>query len=111
MRKVSIGSSFEFAEIHYDMLLRIQAINVPLTIASFYGPPDLELYRALSKTYASMQHFRDIDVCVFTINCIQLVVMMAPDTRHSSGKSNRWFLMEKLGLKISSFLGLHEDAK
>lgn len=71
MQKVSIGSSFEFAEIHYDMLLRIQAINVPLTIASFYGPPDLELYRALSKTYASMQHFRDIDVCVFTINCIQ----------------------------------------
>lgn len=111
MRKVSIGSSFEFAEIHYYVLLRIQAVDVPLTIASFYGPPDPELYQALSKTYASMQHFQDINVRVFTINCIQSVVMMAPDTGHSSGKSNCWFLMEKPGLKILSLLRLHEDTK
>ncbi len=108
---MSIGSRFEFAEIHYYVLLRIQAVDVPLAIASFYGPPDPELYRASSKTYASMQHFRDIDVRVFAINCIQSVVMMAPDTRHSSGESNRWFLMEKPGLKILSLLGLHEDAE
>lgn len=91
------------------MLLKIQTVDFPLAIASFYGPPDPELYQASSQTYASMQHFRDLDVRVFAINCIQSVVMMAPDTRHSSGESNRWFLMEKPGLKIASFLGLHED--
>lgn len=40
--------------------------------------------------------------------------MMAPDKRygisyHDGTEVNRWFLMEKRGLKVSSMVGLHED--
>ncbi len=101
----------EFAEIHYYVLFKINNVNVPLAIASFHRHADVELYRAPSKTYASMQHSQDSDVCEFEIKCVNSVVMMAPDTRHPSGKSNCWFMMEKLGLKIVSFLGINEDTE
>ncbi len=99
----------KFAEIHYYIYLKINDMDVPLTIASFYGPPDPELYQASSKTYASMHHFRDIDVRAIDIKSIESVVMMAPDNRYLPYEADRWFMMEKPGLKISSFLELHED--
>jgi hypothetical protein len=83
-------------------------------LASFYGLPHKKLYDDSAKTYISVQHNRDTDVRVIPVKDIDSVVMMAPDKGygmfyHDGTEANRWFLMEKPGLKMSSMVGLHEE--
>lgn len=117
MQKVSNGTSSELAEVHFYMLLTINGVPVPLAVASFYGPPHQGLYHTSSKTYITVQHFRDVDVRVIDIKAINSVVMMAPDPMYKlqflegtedGTEKDRWFMMEKPGLKVSSMIGMEE---
>jgi hypothetical protein len=95
------------------MLLPVAGINKPVAVVEFYGQPNKELYETSSKTYYTVQHLRDADVQVIDVNCIQSVVMMAPDQRYKllyqdGSENDRWYLMEKPGVKLSHMMGTEE---
>lgn len=98
------------------MVLTVHDVKKYVAMVSVYGPPNQQLYNDSSKTYISVQSFRDIDVRVIDIKCILSVVMLAPDHRYGLAGSHanhsevdRWFLMEKPGLKISQMIGQGEE--
>lgn len=78
-----------------------------------YGPPHQDIFEASSKTHWTVQHLRDSGLRVVDIKSITAAVMMAPDetykTRiHDGSEVDRWYLMEKPGLKLSQRVGLEE---
>ena len=58
---------------------------------------DKDLYRRLSKTYYTAQHLWDTAVHVIPIQAIQSVVA---HSQQDGTANDRWFLMEKPGLKV-----------
>lgn len=95
------------------MVLTTGSIRRPLAMAAFYGPPDKQIYENSYKTYISVHHLRDAGLRVINIKDIESVMAMIPD--HSYGLSHRdgtegdrWFLMEKLGIKMSLMIGVDE---
>jgi hypothetical protein len=61
-----------------------------------------------------MQHLGDSDVRVIDIKSIQSVVMLAPDEQYAKSfkdgsELNRFFLMEKPGLKLMEMTGVGEN--
>ncbi|KAL0056617.1 hypothetical protein AAF712_016777 [Marasmius tenuissimus] len=84
-----------------------------LAVISLFGEHNNELYEMSSKTYRTMQHFRDINVHVVEVKDILSVVIMAPDPRYKTKiqdgtENNRWFMVEKPGLTISALQGFNE---
>ncbi|KAL1681219.1 hypothetical protein EV122DRAFT_288242 [Schizophyllum commune] len=78
-------------------------VEQPVVVVSMFGPPHAELLADSYKTYYTCQHSRDTDS----------VVMMAPDTTYGmriqdGTENNRWFMMEKPGLKVSLLTGTVE---
>lgn len=101
------------AEVQYYMLLRVADTVRPAAVVSFYGPPDRHLYEASSKTYWTAKHLRDKGIRVVDIKCIKSVVMMAPDIQYASlhqdgTELDRWYMMEKPGIKIGHMAGEEE---
>jgi hypothetical protein len=95
------------------MVLSIRSVEWPLAMAAFYGAPDDWLYRHSSKTYISVHHLRDADIRVINVKDIDSVVAMVLDTSygitHQDGtEGDRWFLMEKPGLKMLSMIGMDD---
>lgn len=85
----------------------------PVAMVSLYGPPHPGLLAASSYTYWTVQHLRDAGVRVVDAKSIKSVVMMAPDERyktrfHDGTEVDRWYLMEKPGLKLSERAGIDE---
>lgn len=112
-----INSNSSLAEVHFYMLLDIENSARPVAVASFYGRPHEALFRQSSKTYVTVQHFRDVDIRVIDAKSIKSVVMMAPDERYKTRfedgtQDSRWFLMERPRLKLSEMLDqdLGEDS-
>ncbi|KAE9390159.1 hypothetical protein BT96DRAFT_833830, partial [Gymnopus androsaceus JB14] len=110
--KVGLNGEEHVVEVHFYMLLRINETLYPIAIGSFYGPPHEELLRRSSGTYYTVPHYRDIDVHVFKITDIASTVMMAPDPQYikifnggepDGTEVNRWFRMQRPGLKLSVF--------
>ncbi|KAJ7120709.1 hypothetical protein C8R43DRAFT_1136650 [Mycena crocata] len=104
----------EFAEVRFFMTLEIQKVKHYLAVASFYGPPDPHLFKISSKRYWSVQHQRDEDVRAFKIKDIDSCVTMAPDEqyrhlRDDESAEDRWFLMQKPGLKLAQWAGFEEN--
>lgn len=96
------------------MILEIHGEQHHLAVASFFGPPNPHLLKISSKTYWSVQHQRDADVRAFKIRQIESVVMMGPDEqyrhyRDDESAEDRWFLMEKPGLKLAQMAEYEED--
>lgn len=99
------------------MLLRVQGKDIPVAVGSFFSPPNTNLLVDSSKTYWSAQHLRDGDVRVFDVKNIHSCVMMGPDKQYplhyphgnDGSEVDRWFLMEKPGLKLANMLGLDEE--
>lgn len=92
------------------MLLPVAGVNKPVAVVQLYGPPNKELYESSSKTYYTVQHLHDAGVQVVDVDCIQSVVMMAPDQRYKlfcqdGSENDRWYLMEKPGVKLSHMIG------
>jgi hypothetical protein len=82
-------------------------------MVSLYGPPHPGILAASSNTYWTAQHLRDSAIRVIDVNTIKSVVMMAPDERyktrfHDGTEVDRWYLMEKPGLKLTERVGLEE---
>ncbi|KAJ7116179.1 hypothetical protein C8R46DRAFT_931187, partial [Mycena filopes] len=78
-----------------------------------YSPPHPGLLAASSNTYWTAQHLRDTAIRVIDTSSIKSVVMMAPDERYKTRfldgtENDRWYLMEKPGLKLSERVGLEE---
>jgi hypothetical protein len=101
------------AEAHFYMNLAVGETINPVVLVSFYGPPHQELYNASSKCYWTVQHLCNPSMRVIDITCIQSVVALAPD--HQYGKffqdgteTDRWYMSEKPGLKLSQTVGLEE---
>jgi hypothetical protein len=89
------------------MLLAVGTELKPVAVMSLYGERHKELYKASSKTYWTAQHLRDSAVHVIDINTINTVIMMAPDRRYpeffqDGSQLDRWYLVEKPGLKLSA---------
>ncbi|KAJ6504329.1 hypothetical protein C8R47DRAFT_1174826 [Mycena vitilis] len=109
------GSSY-LGEVLFYMLLRVNADTEPKPVAvvSLYGPPHAGLYLAASSyTYWTSKHLRDTAIRVIDVKSIQAAVMMAPDERyktrfHDGTEIDRWYLMEKPGMKLSERAGLEE---
>jgi hypothetical protein len=85
----------------------------PVAMISLYGPPHPGLLAASSNTYYTAQHLRDMAIRVVDVKTIKSVVMMAPNERyktrfHDGTETDRWYLMEKPGLKLSERVGLEE---
>ncbi|KAL1684575.1 hypothetical protein GGG16DRAFT_34589, partial [Schizophyllum commune] len=67
----------EFAEIHYFFLLDHGHIKRrALALASFFGPPDQQLYRDSSKTFYSCEDRTNVDVRVVELDTVEAVVGM-----------------------------------
>jgi hypothetical protein len=115
--QIVIEKTSYIAEVLYYMLLSVQhngsRIIQPTAVVSFYGPPHKELYEVLSKTYWTAQHLREEGIRVIDVESIRSVVMMAPDEQYQSwctddSAIDRWYLMEKPGIKISQMAGAEE---
>jgi hypothetical protein len=83
-------------------------------MVSLYGDHHRQLYEDSSKTYVTMQHLRNSDVRVIDIKSIQSVVMLAPDEQYAKSfkdgsELDRFFLMEKPGLKLMEMTGVGEN--
>ncbi len=102
------------AEIQFYMVIEVGTCKMALAMAAFYGPPDPELYKRSYKTYVSVPHLRDAGIRVIDMKDIEAVVAMVPDnsyqiTHQDGTELDRWFLMEKPGLKMSSMIGFDES--
>lgn len=80
-----------------------------------YGKPNGDLMKQSHNTYDSRQHLRDHGITVIDIKQIQSVVMMAPDKIYQhhfkdGTEHDRWFLVEKPGLKLMGLMGTAEDS-
>ncbi|KAJ6525179.1 hypothetical protein B0H19DRAFT_1085021 [Mycena capillaripes] len=98
----------EFAEILFFMILDVDGDEKYLAVASFFGPPDPHLLEISSKTYWSVKHLRDTDIRAIEVTSIASCVMMAPDNQYHNyrvdgSEIDRWFLVEKPGLKLASW--------
>lgn len=96
------------------MVLDLRGTHHHIAVGSFFGPPDNHLLQISSKTYWSVQHQRDADVRAFLVESIDSCVMMGPDEqyrhyRDDESAEDRWFLMEKPGLKLANMMGYQED--
>ncbi|KAJ3911922.1 hypothetical protein F5877DRAFT_93697 [Lentinula edodes] len=109
--KIVLDNKEYIVEVHFYILLKIGETVHPVAIGSFYGPPHEELLRRSHNTYYTVQHKRDEDVRAFPITSIDSTVMMAPDPQYISlfkdrepdgTHLNRWFKMQKPGLKVSA---------
>ncbi|KAF8200585.1 hypothetical protein K438DRAFT_1582373 [Mycena galopus ATCC 62051] len=91
-------------------VVKIEGTHHHIAVASFFGPPDEYLLEKSSQTYWSVQHQREADVRAFKIKSIDSCVMMGPDGqyrhhRDDESAEDRWFLMEKPGLKLAQMMG------
>lgn len=82
-------------------------------MVSFYGPPHPGLLAASSNSYWTAQHLRDTALRVLDVKTIKYTVMLAPDERYKTrfndgSELDRWYLMEKPGLKLWERAGLNE---
>lgn len=83
-----------------------------IAVGSLYGSPHPVLLQASLGTYFSVQHFKNTKVIAFDIKAIRSVVMMAPDRQypfHDGTEGQRYYLMERPGLKVLSLLGVDEE--
>ncbi|KAJ6566790.1 hypothetical protein B0H19DRAFT_1067069 [Mycena capillaripes] len=113
--KIQVDGSSYIAEVLFYMLLRTNdAVPArPVAMVSLYGPPHPGLLAASSNTYWTAQHLRNRAIRVVDIKSIKSVVMMAPDKRYGTRfrdgtEIDRWYLMEKPGLKLAERVGLEE---
>jgi hypothetical protein len=95
-------------------ILDIQGVHHHIAVGSFFGLPDPHLLQISSQTYWSVQHQRESDVRAFKIKQIESCVMMGPDAqyrhyRDDDSAEDRWFLMEKPGLKLAQMTEYTED--
>ena len=111
-----INDKIRIAEVLYYALLRAPNCETvhPVAIVSLYGEPDMDLLKSSCHTYWTAQHLRDTGIHVLDIKNIISVVMMAPDTQYinkhpGASAHDRWFLMEKPGLKVFERVGIAED--
>ncbi|KAJ7798489.1 hypothetical protein B0H14DRAFT_2617832 [Mycena olivaceomarginata] len=114
-RNIQVDGSSYIAEILFYILLHINDDVPPKAVAmvSLYGPPHPGILAASLNTYWTAQHLRDSAIRVIDVNTIKSVVMMAPDERyktrfHDGTEVDRWYLMEKPGLKLTERAGLEE---
>ncbi|KAJ7705824.1 hypothetical protein B0H16DRAFT_1346030 [Mycena metata] len=103
--KVRCANKMRFAEVHFYLIFKVGDVRKPLAVVSMYGEHHAELFQESSKTYVTMQHLGNSDVRVIDVDCIQSAVMLAPDQQypkvhHDGSELNRWYLMEKPGLKL-----------
>ncbi|KAJ7336135.1 hypothetical protein DFH08DRAFT_813380 [Mycena albidolilacea] len=112
---LEIDDKSYIGEVLFFMLLRINEATEPKPVAvvSLYGPPHPGLLAASSNTYWTARHLRDAAVKVVDTTSIRSAVMMAPDERYKTrfqdgSEVDRWFLMDKPGLKLAERAGLEE---
>ncbi|KAJ7037738.1 hypothetical protein C8F04DRAFT_1091397 [Mycena alexandri] len=113
--KFEVDGSSYIGEVLFYMLLRINDTvpAKPVALVSLYGPPHPGLLAASSNTFWTAQHRRDAAIRVIDINSIKSALTMAPDERyktrfHDGTETDRWYVMEKPGLKLSERVGLEE---
>jgi hypothetical protein len=111
-----IDNKIRIAEVLYYAFLRAPNCDTvhPVAIVSLYGEPDMDLLKSSCHTYWTAQHLRETGICVLCIKDIISVVMMAPDTQYinkhpGASAHDRWFLMEKPGLKVFERVGVVEE--
>lgn len=101
-------------EILYFAILHIEGQKRYIAVASCFSPPDPHLLDLSSKTYWSVKHLHDNDIRAIDLTTIVSCVMMAPDHQYrhyrtDGSEVDRWFLMEKPGLKLASLAGSEEE--
>jgi hypothetical protein len=112
--QIQLDGRTRFAEVRFYIKFRVGTEHKPLAVVSLYGEHNQRLYDESSKTYVTMQHLGNSGVHVIDIKSIQSVVMLAPDeqyakTFHDGSELNRFYLMEKPGLKLMKMIGLAEN--
>ncbi|KAJ7763531.1 hypothetical protein DFH07DRAFT_738770 [Mycena maculata] len=112
--KIDYEGRTRFAEVHFYLSFKVAGVGKPLAVVSLYGEHHHQLYIDSSKTYVTMQHLGNSAVQVIDIKSIQSVVMLAPDEQyardyHDGSEHNRYFLMEKPGLKLMKMLGVEQE--
>ncbi|KAF9066907.1 hypothetical protein BDP27DRAFT_1384101 [Rhodocollybia butyracea] len=112
--KLNQNGSTGFAEIHYFTTFAVHDTVKFVAVGSFYGAPHQELYEQSSRTYVSVQHFRDVDIRVFDAKAILSVVTLFPDPCYpvffqDGSQVDQYALMQKPGLGIGQKLGYREN--
>ncbi|KAG6895036.1 hypothetical protein C0992_003433 [Termitomyces sp. T32_za158] len=107
-------SKSNFAEVQYYFHLRFGDIVHTLAVISVFSPPDPILLEKSSSTvyacsYLGTRSLKVIDVCQ-----IKSVVAMIPDFEVTAAgviqmPTDKYFLVEKLGLDITVLLGEKEE--
>ncbi|KAJ7664814.1 hypothetical protein B0H17DRAFT_1143574 [Mycena rosella] len=111
--KISCGGRTRFAEVHFYLMFKVGGARKPLAVVSMFAEHHQQLYQDSSKTYVTMQHLGNSDIRVIDIKSIQSVVMLAPDEQYAKlykdgSEVNRFYLMEKPGLKLMEMMGVLE---
>ncbi|GAW10278.1 hypothetical protein LENED_012525 [Lentinula edodes] len=112
--RVTLSGRLQYAEVHFYLSWHIHNIEKHFAVASFYGEPHQGILKQSSHSYYTVQHKCDVDVRAFDIKSISAVVMMAPDPRYGTvfqdgSEKDRYYLMEKPGLKLGRLFGWEED--
>jgi hypothetical protein len=99
-----------FGEVRFYALATFGTVKKPLAFVSVYSQPDPDLLAASSGTYWSVEHSGNSNVQVVSVKGIQAVVAAVPDLQFKKRfgldkDSNRWYIAERPGLKITSRIG------
>ncbi|KAJ7783928.1 hypothetical protein DFH07DRAFT_727206 [Mycena maculata] len=101
-------------KVHFYLMFKVGEVRKPQAVVSLYGEHHQQLYNDSSKSYVTMQHLGNSGVRVIDIDSILAAVMLAPDeqyanTYHDGSELNRWYLMEKPGLKLMAMMGIGQE--
>lgn len=108
-------NTIQVGEVRYFALLNIHGNLHAVAVLARYGSPNENLMKHSYRTYDSRPHLQDHGITVIDIKKIQSVVMMAPDKIYQhhfrdGTEGDRWFLVEKPGLKVMTLMGNEEDS-
>jgi hypothetical protein len=114
-----LDDSIEFAEVQFFFRARIEEEDKTLALVSLYSEPDAELLEESYNTVWSCKYQGDDKLEVVDAKSISSVVAMVPlpidDNEGSSSGDDRdsddisYFVVEKLGLDVSSMAGYKDD--
>ena len=106
------GQLIEFAEIYYFFQMIIGGAEKSLAMVSMYSPPHAELLTLSYNTVWSCTYQGNRSLRVIDANSITAVVAMVPHQPfpEDSNPVERFFVVEKPGLDVSSLGGVIESA-
>ena len=92
--------AIRFAEIRFFFLKSFGTTSEGLAVVSLYAQPDDYLLRSTHETLCVCRHQGDTDIVIINVKSILSVVAMVPFPFVVGGRSDQYFMIERIGLDI-----------